>query len=148
MSYARRQQEDAIQTAEDVREAFSGTVNVFKNILGRTMVSVTGKQGDEDMVFTATDGSTFRFYHSQDCCESVYIQTIDGDLSDLVGVPIYQAEEVSSGNEPYPDVAYTPESFTWTFYKFATHKGAVTVRWLGTSNGYYSERVAYEEKIK
>lgn len=61
-------------------------------------------------------------------------------MDDLVGSPLLQAEEVSADDpEDYPD--YDQEYHTWAFYKFATIKGSVTLRWLGESNGYYSEEV-------
>jgi hypothetical protein len=77
-------------------------------------------------------------YHYQDCCESVDIEDIVGDLSDLVGNPILRASEdrnreLNTKND---------ESFTWTFYNISTIKGHVTIRWYGSSNGYYSESVS------
>lgn len=96
-----------------------------------------------EMLFIMESGRKFKFYHDQDCCESVYVNDIVGDLNDLVGVPLLQAEEARSKENPPQDSS--PDSFTWTFYKFATIKGSVTVRWFGESNGYYSESVELEE---
>lgn len=113
------------------------------DLIGKTLVSVEKSDGnyDDRIVFTTEDGEQYAMYHSQDCCESVRIDDITGDLNDLVGTPILMAEEVSDGEEPKLD--YVPESFTWTFYKFATVKGYVTIRWFGESNGYYSESVDF-----
>lgn len=111
-------------------------------MLGMTMASVE-QVGDDELVFTTTDGQIFKLWHSQDCCENVVIEDITGDLSDLVGAPLLQSEEVSSDPPVRGPDEYVPESETWTFYKFATVKGYVTVRWYGTSNGYYSESVDF-----
>ena len=62
-----------------------------------------------------------------------------------MGSPITMAEEVTSENET-PAGVKPPEhaeSYTWTFYKLATVKGYVTIRWFGESNGFYSESVAF-----
>ena len=109
-------------------------------MLGKTFVQITGSVGGYEMTFETAQGERFMFAHSQDCCESVDINDIVGDLQDLVGSPMLVAEEVQ-GETPVDFNERDHESVTWTFYKFATRKGYVDVRWLGESNGYYSEGV-------
>lgn len=109
----------------------------LKVMIGKTMTSYR-KTADE-LIFTDEAGNEYKFHHDQDCCESVTIEDITGDLDDLLGSPIWSAEESVSDaiqEDPY-------ESGTWTFYTFRSHKGTVQVRWLGTSNGYYSESVDF-----
>lgn len=101
-------------------------------------VFVKVENSSDELKFYREDGSFVRFYHSQDCCECVEIEEIIGDLSDLVGTPILVAEERVN---PEDSKSTRYESSTWTFYEFRTINGSVTVRWLGTSNGYYSESV-------
>ena len=120
-------------------------VDVLK---GKTLSSV--RAVDDVIVFETIDGEMYKMFHMQDCCESVYIESIVGDLDDLVGEPLLMAEEgtnlFDTLREAGKDTA-SDGSHTWTFYKFATRKGYVDIRWYGTSNGYYSESVdLYKEK--
>ena len=117
-------------------------VTQITSMIGQIFTSVVRKDWDsdrcdQDELIFSNDKVVVTFTHFQDCCEAVYIEDINGDLNDLIGVPITQAEETieESRDDGYDDGA------TWTFYKFATVKGYVTVRWCGTSNGYYSESV-------
>lgn len=113
----------------------------LRSMVGRTFVRVEGSVGSGEMLFVADNGDQFMFTHFQDCCESVDINDIVGDLQDLVGEPLLIAEEVQGEVPADFEDEYT-ESYTFTFYKFATRKGYVDVRWLGESNGYYSESVS------
>jgi hypothetical protein len=117
----------------------------FESLLGKTITSVDGGVGSDLLSFCCDDGSKFQMLHEQNCCEDVEVQDICGDLGDIIGSPILMAEEVTNDEEHPPDYKpeYEPESYTWTFYKLATIKGAVTIRWLGSSNGYYSESVDF-----
>ena len=116
------------------------TQDAQKMMLGKTFASVESYSfdhfSDKDlhdiMVFETADNEQFIFCHEQNCCEGVWIEDIAGELNDLVSAPLLQAEEVISSED---------RGTTWTFYKFATVNGSVTVRWLGESNGFYSESV-------
>ena len=109
----------------------------IENMVGKVFTSVRN-EGTELVFQNATE--SFVFFHQQDCCENVSIEDVCGDLEDLVGEPLLLAEEVS-GETPVDFNERDYESVTWTFYKFATRKGYVDVRWLGESNGYYGEGV-------
>ncbi|CAI6329970.1 hypothetical protein [Bacillus subtilis] len=107
-------------------------------LIGKTLTKIEQK-GVGELFFHTSDGESYIMYHEQDCCESVYLEEIIGDLDDLIGSPITMAEEISQVGES------DWGSATWTFYKFATINGYVTLRWLGESNGYYSESVDFRK---
>ena len=111
----------------------------INDMVGKTFKTIVQSSSDE-LIFITDDGWAFKFFHSQSCCENVYIEDVCGDLEDLVNSPMLQADEESNSGEGERPYEYC-DSWTWTFYKFATIKGSVTLRWLGTSNGYYSESV-------
>lgn len=123
-------------------------VTVYEILVGKTLASVK-EVVDDMLVLTCETGEIFEFYHKQDCCESVFIESIVGDIEDLIGSPLIVAEEISYENRENPEEVKDYNiggSWTWTFYKFDTIKGGITVRWVGMSNGYYSESVHMREK--
>lgn len=117
-----------------------------KDILGLTLESID-KVDDNLLIFTTTCNQRYMMHHDQDCCESVWIEDICGDPEDLIGSPITLAEESSSRLTEEELGEDSEGSGTWTFYKFATIKGYVDIRWCGTSNGYYSESVDFVKVV-
>jgi hypothetical protein len=119
------------------------------DMIGQTFTKVYITDDKREMIFE-NDEFIFKFYHEEDCCESVCIDDITGDLDDLVDKPL-DVVEVARYGDTMPsgmDLEVPSESYVWTFYKFATIKGWVDVRWLGESNGYYSEEVDFKGRRK
>lgn len=121
----------------------------IKEMIGETFVRVEtvadgGENVRDQIAFYVSDGHGFLMYHEEDCCERVAVDDVVGDLDDLVGSAVVRAEKPSSldgFNEKRAAREDDESSFTWTFYILGTAKGTVTIRWYGSSNGYYSESV-------
>lgn len=113
----------------------------FSELTMEMPVRITGFEvGSESIMFYMFSGRVYELRYDQDCCASCSVEDIDGDLDMLVGYAILEAEESTSGDNPsgVPVTDYQ-DSFTWSFYKLRTERGYITIRWYGSSNGYYSE---------
>jgi hypothetical protein len=116
----------------------------IRDLKGKIIEEIDGlRPGNDEVYFRCSDGTEFLMHHWQNCCESVEIDDVCGDVDDLIGSEILVAEEVTNKDTPPKDEYDT--SWTWTFYKLATMKGYVDIKWYGTSNGYYSESVDFCE---
>ena len=115
----------------------------ISDVIGKTFGRIDISHDQDEILFQGINGDIYLMYHSQDCCESVTIEEIIGDMEDLIDSPILKAEKVTNRDMPAKkdEYGYSEDSWTWTFYHIATIKGTVTLRWYGESNGYYSEEV-------
>lgn len=107
---------------------------------------------EDEVTFFMEDDAVYKLTHAQDCCESVVVEDVEGDPDDLVGATVLTFEAPSG--ETYDAIAALydveekyagSESYTWTFYRLGTDKGGLVIRFIGESNGYYSEEVDFIE---
>lgn len=113
----------------------------FSELIGKTLKKITVENDHykySNIIFECDDCSVYVMFHHEDCCERVYIEDIDGDIQDLIGEVILNAEEI---------LGESGDGYLWTFYKIATNKNSITIRWYGEDEGYYSLGVSFE-KIK
>lgn len=111
-----------------------GTKARIEDLQGKVLTAVHVE--DEEIRFACNDGTAYIMMHDNVCCEDVRVEEVIGDIAGLIGSPLLMAYEASSEAE----VDHFQHQ-TWTFYTLATVKATVVIRWLGESNGYYSERV-------
>lgn len=106
----------------------------ISDLIGKTLTKIERLTAQ---LFFYVGDEMWRMHHKQDCCEQVTLEDVAGDFEDLVGVPLLVAEETTNN--------LSASHQQWTFYKFGTTKGWVTLRWYGESNGYYSVSVDFEK---
>ena len=122
----------------------------FTELKGKVISKIEGlEKNRNEVTFICTDGSKYRMHHYQDYSEDVFIADVIGEVSVLIGNEILISEEISNPkNMSKLNEGEDDDLYTWTFYKLATIKGSVDIRWYGTSNGCYSEEVDFEQLIK
>lgn len=121
------------------------TIEEVNNHLKSGLFKVVGLEKDsKEVKFYCKDGYIIKMFHDQDCCENVYLESadsIDNENDIYTDCEFCVLEETSECGEN--DDFWGHEHYTWTFYKVRTNKGYDTIRWYGTSNGYYSESVDF-----
>lgn len=51
----------------------------FEDLLGKTLIDISGAhQGSQEIIFTCDDGTKYKMFHMQDCCESVRVRASRG----------------------------------------------------------------------
>ena len=115
------------------------------DILNKEIVEIKGlEQGSSEVLIVFTDGSVLEQIHHQDCCECVEVEQVDGDIGRHIGAKCIGIDTrvVELGDEGFKGNSDYYESATATFYTLTTSKGYLDWRWVGESNGYYSEDVS------
>lgn len=117
----------------------------ISDLKGKTLVEITGAEvGSEEIIFTTSEGKKYKMWYEPDCCASCNIDDICGEIETLLNTPIIEAYESSNHSDPPKKDSYGSDpSYTWTFYVIRTNLGTVTIKWYGSSNGYYSESVSF-----
>ena len=63
----------------------------LESLIGKICVFYE-RAGDEAITLIFSDGTALRMQHHQDCCETVEIEDLNGDLADLLYTPLLVAE--------------------------------------------------------
>jgi hypothetical protein len=116
-------------------------INNIEDLVGQTIVNIS--HDDNGLDFIVFNGEEYHLFNlsgddgpPNDC--HVWLESVVGDVKDLVGEKLLKAEVATNSGDTV-DKHGNEDSGTWTFYKFATIKGYVDIRFCGTSNGYYCE---------
>jgi hypothetical protein len=117
----------------------------FFELKGQIVKEITGLEKNSPEVHIVTNQTTYKLYHEQDCCESVFVENVIGDEKDILNEEIIFAEEDAGANDPDCYGDNYNDSHTWTKYVLKTKNASLEFWFLGESNGYYNENVSIEK---
>lgn len=112
----------------------------IEDLVGHTIQEVEGLTEHAYQVSIHCDTASFMLEHQQECCENVRL--VDFELQGTLKGEVLKATCVSNDQDHEQEF----DSATWTFYNITTATGSLNMRWLGESNGYYSEAVNIEKR--
>jgi len=116
----------------------------IESLVGEVLTHIDVDEVENIILLTTKSGRQIKIFHDQDCCESVSIETTEGNWDKLVGKVIEEARQDEFYNlDPKP--GEYAESWTRTNLIFRVNDQTVISKWIGESNGYYSESVNIEE---
>lgn len=116
-------------------------MNNLKQIIGKTITNISVSQ-DEVRILCEDDNTAYRAYHMQDCCERVYVESIVGNILNILNSAILDANETIETGDHYNEY-HDYVSWTRTTHTIETANGKLSIVWYGVSNGYYSETVHF-----
>lgn len=112
------------QAVFDYSKTIKGQQSI-SSLIGKTFLRVY--QDDDGIIFENKE-LTVRLAHIRQCCETVWLEDVNGDLSDLENFPIVRAEEKYGKSEDE----------SWYFYTLATKNGYVDLRFCAELDTMYS----------
>ncbi len=108
-----------------------------KELIGETLTHIDVDEVGDEVRMETSSGKVITLYHCQSCCENIRIEDTQGNWHDLIGKVIVEANKREGDfGEPYD-----AESWMRTEFTFKVDDATVISRWIGESNGYYSESV-------
>lgn len=112
----------------------------FEVLKGQTVAEVIVDNEKSMIVFVCKDGKRYALMHRQECCEEVTLEDFDAKMiENLPGHEILEAYGSSEAGEETEEMKEWGRSSTWTFFVIRTMLDTYTIRFFGSSNGYYSE---------
>src|SRR3712207_8874612 len=70
--------------------------NNITELIGKVLIKIDINDEKDIKDYYCKSGEHYQMCHIQDCCESVTIEDIFGNIDDLIGSPIIVAEEARS----------------------------------------------------